>query len=169
MLDGRDDGVPVTGHDGAAGGEDFVRAQYSGRVGQQAALVTVQPVGAGAEQAQQVPAGVELAIGRIEHRREVWLRFPDQPETMVAGGDGHQRQGDFLSIRHEPPGRVANSVQFRTAGFVLQVFESGEESLGFVGALAAGTGQQRKSGQVEQLPVAIRADARFHRDGVGRV
>src|SRR5687768_12186757 len=104
-------------------------------------------------------AGGEGAAGGVEEGGDAFVAFPDEAAVAVIVGDGHEGEGDLEEVGDAAVGLWALEVGFGTAGFVfVEVFEAGEDGLGFGLAEGVGAGGEEEEREEGDEAIAVGGD-----------
>ena len=106
----------------------------------------IEAVAAGSDHTQEMPAGCEQPVGRVEQGREGRPMVPHESDDPAPMGHRHQWKGDLVAGGHLPPRLGADQVSLAAARLVGQVFESGKNGLALVSRALVGheQGQRQK-------------------------
>ena len=165
------------GHDAAAGAAEdpgareqrLVGLERLASVGKETALFAVNAIRAGKHNAQHVPATAEDAVRRIEQRAHLPPILPDQPDVAVARLNRHEREGDLVRRGHLAFRFRADDVRFRTARFVFEILQSGEQTLAFACAEGFCSGDEQVHRQINHGAVLVHTHRRLGDDGPGGI
>jgi len=95
------------------------------------------------------------AVGNVEQGRHAVIHGPVQRHPDLVRSHGHQGKGDLSRFGNPSKCLGSPEISFRTGGFVLEVFDTGEQGLMRFSAedLLAGMNEQQRSEKDIDLPL----------------